>query len=101
MKIVVGTTLVFETGEYSDYSFTGPFRVLREFDQAEICETFKDAWREQEYDEWDKPDGPDLIAWMAKEGYVEDIPNVVSWHVGSYGELDAEIQDAPDNEEET
>ena len=96
MRITEGATLVFETGEYSDYSFTGPFRVLRAFDQAEIVEAYKAAWRAEHPTPgvWDEADSPGLVAWMVKGGYVEDVPNVVSWHIGSYGRLEPEIQQA-------
>lgn len=33
MLIKEGTVICLETGEYSDYSFHGPFRALRDFDQ--------------------------------------------------------------------
>jgi hypothetical protein len=33
-----------------------------------------------------------FIPWLVKHGYIEDIPGVVSWHVGSYGCFEPVIQ---------
>lgn len=90
MKIETGAVLVIETGEYSDYSFTGPFRVLKAFDQAEIVEAYAAETPKQEWS--DKPDLEPFIPWLVKHGYIEDVPGVVSWHVGGYGRFEPEIQ---------
>lgn len=92
MKIRAGTVLVFDHGEYSDYSFTGPFRVLKDFDQAEVSEQFREQWKAP--NEWrNNPDESEFISWMNLTGYVEDLPSH-QWHIGSYG-FSPSIQDEP------
>jgi hypothetical protein len=87
MRIKAGTVLTLETGEYSDYSFTGPFQVLKEFDQAEVVLAYSATWKPKE--EWeDTPDCDGFIGWLASSGYIRDLDNVMSWHVGSYGRLE-------------
>ena len=44
MLIKVGTLMTFETGEWSDFTYIGPFRVLCDFDQQEVIDTFKADW---------------------------------------------------------
>lgn len=91
MKINRGATIIFETGEYSDYTFLGPFMVVKAFDQAEIIEKFKGAKVEPNCFE-DGPDPSEFVPWLSKEGYIQDIPNVHAWHIGSYGRFEAEPQ---------
>lgn len=93
MKIKRGATIVFETGEYSSYSFTGPFVVIKAFDQAEVIQAFRSEWVKPADDDWSDGPGPgEFVPWLAKQGYVEDVPNVHSWHIGSYGRFEAEAQ---------
>lgn len=92
MKVEAGATLVIETGEYSDYSLDGPFKVLKAFDQAEIAETFERDWQPSSDSLYDRPDGREFVSWLTRHGYIEDVPNVISWHVGSYGRFEPEIQ---------
>lgn len=91
MMIAAGTILVIETGEYSSYTFHGPFRVVRDFDQAEAVAAHRAQHRPTEDDVYDHPTPETFLGWLNKEGMIEPIDGVVSWHVGSYGELDPEI----------
>lgn len=94
MKIKAGTILVLETGEYSDYTFHGPLRVLRDFDQAEVVGLHREQWTPP--NEWEhEPDTDSLMGWLVTSGYVEAIDNVVSWHIGSYGRVEPEIKADP------
>lgn len=94
MIIKANTILVFTHGEYSDYSFDGPLHVTRDFDQAEVSSEFRAQWKRP--DEWTyRPSESDFIAWLTKEGYVEAIDNVHTWHIGDYG-FEPEIQDEPE-----
>lgn len=93
MRIKAGTVLVTTSGEYSDYRYNGPFRVLRDFDQAEVAETFRDEWRSTPRDEWDRPSEHDFVAWACANGFIEDLDNTWEWYLGSYGfepDIDAE-----------
>ena len=92
MKITKGTLLTLETGEYSDYTFHGPFTVIREFDQAKAVEQFRAQWVAP--NEWtDEPDADQFMGWLNREGYIEPAANVFSWHIGSFGSFKAEPSD--------
>lgn len=92
MKITTGTLLTLETGEYSDYTFHGPFTVLREFDQAEAVAQFRVQWVAP--NEWtDEPDTDQFMGWLTQERYIEPAENVFSWRIGGYGRLEAEPSD--------
>lgn len=83
--LVAGTLLMIETGEYSDYSFNGPVRVLKDVTKRVLAEKFRAA---EPLEDWlDAPEPYDFLPWLVKEGYAEAVDNVVSWHVGSYGEF--------------
>ena len=94
MKIAAGTILVLETGEYSDYTFSGPFRVLRDFDQTEVVAAHVAQWIAP--NDWEKaPDTDSFMGWLSSERYIEPIDGVVSWYIGSYGRLEPVIQKQP------
>ena len=95
MRLKPGMLLVLETGEYSDYTFHGPFVVLREFDQVEAVADHRREWK-PDPDGWrDEPDTNSFTAWLAVNGYIEHAENVVCWHIGSYGRLEAEPNQEP------
>ncbi len=111
MIIQPGTTLTLETGEYSDFTYVGPFLVLRTMDQAELVGTFRErhppewvpylqstldnwkkmGWPQRDKGYWKQPDTNMFIAWLTKEGYIEDIENHDSWYLGSYGRFEPQI----------
>lgn len=77
-----GQQLMLSHGCYSDWRCDGPFRVLKTFDQNTVVAEFRAQWA-PEY-EGDAPRAEEMIAWLAKAGYVEDVPNVTGWHLGDY-----------------
>lgn len=81
-----GAVLMLSTGEYSDYSFSGPFRVLKPltFNAALLAE-LKADWK-PEY-EWDKFSCSAVAGRLATLGYVEDM-EATEIHVGSYDDVD-------------
>lgn len=82
-----GTLLIVETGEYSDSSWQGPVRMLKDATKGELADGYRSTWKPE--DEWDKgPDPYDFLGWLIKEGWAEDINDVHSWHVGSYGRFE-------------
>ena len=97
MKLKIGMQLVLETGEYSDYTFHGPFMVTRDFDQVEAVDLYKSIWTPP-YKWREKPDTSGFMGWLASEGYIEPIEGVVSWHIGSYGTLEADPNPEPEAE---
>lgn len=99
MKILAGQTITFETGEYSDFTYVGPFTVLKDFDQKEVVDAYLEFDKPTEevvtyvdrlgverlYTKKIVPDDDRFIAWLTKEGYIQDIENNVQWYLGSYG----------------
>lgn len=78
-----GSIVTFTHGEYSDYGFSGPFTVMKDFDTS-IFKTFLTAWRPKS--EWEKEWGPnkhDFIGWLVTEGFIEDATGH-EWYLGSY-----------------
>lgn len=89
MIIKAGTTLTIMWGSYSDRVQEGPFRVLKDFDQYATSAAYIKAWKDGETERsfWDvddppRPDG--FTAWLAKNGYIEDMENQEQWFVGHY-----------------
>lgn len=93
-KIEAGTVLAFCGGEYSDKWTTGPFNVLRDFDQREAVDAFRAQFKPEH--QWDEPSEDRFIAWLTANGYIVDAPKSFSWYVGSYGDFTPVISpDAP------
>ncbi len=79
-----GTLLIIETGEYSDKNWCGPVRMLKTALKADLAEAFKREWKPT--NEWDDTPSPgDFLPWLIKAGWAEDVTDVHTWHVGSYG----------------
>jgi hypothetical protein len=96
MRIEPGTLLVIETGGLSDYMFTGPFRVLKGFDQAEIAAAFRAQWTPDPDTRWRTVPAPgDFIPYLVREGYIEDVP-CLSWHVGFHVRFEPDINGPPE-----
>lgn len=82
----VGDLLIIETGEYSDSSWAGPVRVIREFTRRDVGERYRKEGK-PDYSWEEKPGPHGFLPWLVKERYVEAVDNVHSWHVGSYGDF--------------
>lgn len=91
-QLKAGMLLVLETGEYSDSRWHGPFVVKRDFTRAEAAERFRKHWQptaaQLEWDDDPKPSPEDFMGWLNLAGYIEDVPEAHSWHVGSYGDFE-------------
>jgi hypothetical protein len=85
MKHKAGTIVVFETGEYSDFSTDGPFKVLRDFDTREAAD--EGIAQHKHEGDWDRFGPYELVPYLVSAGYVEEIPHV-NEHIGNYGELE-------------
>jgi len=83
-----GTLLIIETGEYSDRNWGGPVRMLKNITMAELAEKYRAEWKPDPQWPDDKPSPNDFLPWLIKAEWAEDVKNVVSWHVGSYGEFE-------------
>ena len=84
-----GELMLIEMGEYSDKSWRGPFRVLKDFDIVELAEHLKATWKRGKNDYTDSPGPYEFAEWIAKEGYIEDV-ECRSVHIGSYGDIEIE-----------
>lgn len=105
MIIKQGQTVTFETGEYSDFTYIGPFKVLKDFDQQEVVNKFKEENPpvETEYGEWGKKyygrdtymkpmaTEDNFVPWLVRNGYVEDQEDNFQWYIGAYGSFDPQI----------
>lgn len=81
-KIDAGTMLSFSGGEYSDKWDFGPFNVLRDFDQKAVSDEYASQYKPKS--RWDRPNEHGFVAWLAANGYVEDVPNAFNWYLGGY-----------------
>jgi hypothetical protein len=78
-----GDFLVIEEGEYSDKSWSGPLRILKDFKKKDVCDQFIAQWTPK--NSWHKvPMGCDFLPWLVASGYVAEVDNCTSWHVGDY-----------------
>lgn len=87
--IKAGTVLSFSGGEWSDKWTSGPFNVLRDFDQAEVVKAYREGFVAE--DEWHKPDEHGFSAFLAGAGYIEDVQHSYNWYVGAYGDFEPHI----------
>jgi len=81
MTIPKGSLLTITSGVYSDYSVRGVFRALKDIDGDALRGVWLRNHPEQAEEYRFKED--DFLAWLAREGYIEDVP---SWefHLSSY-----------------
>lgn len=87
-----GSLLIIETGEYSDSSWAGPVRLLKDARKADLAETYRDEWKPDPARPWEdhaEPHG--FLPWLIKAGWAEAVEDVHSWHVGSYGRFEPEL----------
>lgn len=110
----VGDILTVANGEYSDFTYIGPFKVIKEFSTKEVSEVYANLPdSEEEYDAYTYSYANDYVglwrkaektyvgkkmrtiennlpenfhAWLVKEGYVEAMDSI-EWHVGCYGKF--------------
>lgn len=77
----VGGVILIQSGEYSDKSTHGIFRVKVAFDKHAMIEAFKltigEFWSEHGA----------FVVWLVKQGVLEEIDHHVM-HIGSYGDLE-------------
>jgi len=91
-----GGTILFGSGEYSDYYVEGLYKVLKDFNIKEAEEQYKTehgkpmkAWGAVNRVHATKVSEGDIefTAWLTSEGYVDNI-DYVDFHLGSYGEFE-------------
>lgn len=72
-----GSLITLETGEYSDFTYEGPFRVLRDIDVQAVVTEFKEA-RGHSIGAGETA----FIAWLSESGYIEDVA-CARWYLGA------------------
>lgn len=89
-----GNYLILSTGEYSDYSFTGPYLILKDFTFRQIVDEIKEKFIPTQYNI--EPENYSIGPYLIINGYINDIDNCVEVHCGSYGslEINSDLLDA-------
>ena len=82
MIIKAGTILTTERGIYSDFSYDGPFVVLKDFDQKAVADDYVNQHKPQY--SIDRPDKWGFLNYLSVNGYIgEDFPKY-AWYLGEY-----------------
>ena len=93
MKIPAGTILIFEAEIEAQYSSSEPYRVLRDFDQSQICAAFHRAWYGPDDSlSASKVSQEDFVDWLEQSGYIAVEPRAISWSLGGI-EFNPAIED--------
>lgn len=93
MIIKKNTILILTNGRYSDFTFSGPFKVLKDIDQIETSNLFRQQWKPKRV--WDdKPREEEFIAWLSTNDFIEDIL-FHEWHIGEFFSFNPVIQEEP------
>jgi hypothetical protein len=82
MIIQAGTILTFEDGEYSEFSYNGPFRVVKDFDQKKVVNDYIKLFK-PEYLQ-DKPDVERFLNYLSVNDYIVDDFPKYAWYLGAY-----------------
>ncbi|PKA40430.1 hypothetical protein CWR43_28020 [Rhizobium sullae] len=88
-----GTILAFSGGSYSDKWTTGPFDVLRDFDQAEVVAAYAASYAGKR-DEWGEEvegDQAGFISFLTLGGYIRDVARSYNWYTGDDYDFDPVI----------
>ncbi len=79
-----GELVIISTGEYSDYSLQGLFKIMAPFEFEAKKTEFLNKFPElvESYSALDK-----FLPWLVAEGLIED-HSFTEWHLGSYSTID-------------
>ena len=88
-----GELIVLSTEQYSDYDFTGPYRVLKDFEWPDVVVAAKESFVPAGPKNWQQKAGPDDVTeYLEKDGFIEKVP-CSKFHLGSYGDIDITEED--------
>lgn len=88
-----GELLVLSTEQYSDYDFTGPYRVLKDFEWPDVVAEVNASFVPAPKKYLKQKAGPDdVTAYLEKNGFIEKVP-CSKFHLGSYGDIDITEED--------
>lgn len=79
-----GEVLTITQGCYSDYMFTGPFMIEKDFNIMDTAQLFIDGWKPEPNVYPDEPGISEFMAFLTKENYISDIPTAREIHLGEY-----------------
>jgi hypothetical protein len=86
--------LLLSNGEYSDYTHSGPYRLLKPLVIAEAAAEFVAQWKPDPERPWHDGPSPDNFGpWLLAVGYIEEIP-CVEIHCGGYGRFEVSEETA-------
>lgn len=80
----------FSEGEYSDYSFQGLYKCLRDLDMGELTQAYYDQCPPHQWDEErNEASGHGFGAWLIANNHVEEV-DYDEIHCGSYGAFEVD-----------
>lgn len=80
-KMNKGELITIATGEYSDYTVTGVFRILDDFEPQEVIDEYL-----REHPDQREPYSADIsgfLAWLGRKCLIDPVDSR-EWHIGSY-----------------
>jgi hypothetical protein len=85
-----GTILNLTQGQYSDYTFDGPFRVLKDFVKQDAYDAFLTAMaiKYPDDDGYRAKSMSDFVAFLSTSGFVTPVEGAESWYLGGYALFD-------------
>lgn len=84
-ELPAGTTVMFSSGCYSDYSVQRVARLLKPLNEAAWNEMLAAATHATSYSEHLRFHSDEAMEWLLKNGYIEDL-EYVEMHLGDYGD---------------
>lgn len=89
VPVPVGTLITFQTGCYSDKTWHGPFKVVREFIRDDVAAEFLRQWIAPSVWE-ERPEPEQFLAWMQRAGYIDPVDGTTEWHIGDFNRFEPE-----------
>jgi hypothetical protein len=88
-----GTILNLTQGQYSDYTFDGPFRVLKDFVKQDAYDAFLTAMAIKYpsgsgEDDYEARSINNFVAFLSTSGFVTPVEGAESWYLGGYALFD-------------
>lgn len=84
-----GELLTIAMGEYSDFTVSGVFRVLENFEPQEVIDAYLEAHPDERGSY--SANFSEFIGWLATSKRIEGLDSR-EWHIGSYGTFDTSIR---------
>ena len=81
-----GELLILSTEQYSDFNFSGPYEVLKDFEFADIVPLVVSSFVISVY-QWPAKAGLDEVtSYLKDNGFIKEVP-CQEVHLGSYGDI--------------